>query len=41
VGAEIGVPKLFRKGAKIPYGVAISCGALLIGLDLPYLWTNI
>ena len=39
-GAEIGVPKLFRKGAKIPYGVAIACGALLIGFDLPYLWTG-
>ncbi len=36
----IEVPKLFRKGAKIPYGVAIACGALLIGLDLPYLWTD-
>lgn len=35
-----GAPNLFTKGAKIPYGVAIAYGALLIGLDLPYLWTN-
>ena len=37
-GAGTGVPKLFTKGAKIPYGVAISFGALMIGLDLPYLF---
>jgi len=39
-GGELEVPKLFKKGAKIPYGVAISCGALLIGFDLPFLWAS-
>ena len=36
-GGALDVPKLFRKGSKIPYGVAIACGGLLIGFKLPFL----
>ncbi len=31
------LPRVLVSGERVPYGVAIACGAVLLGLQLPYL----
>jgi len=31
------LPRVLVSGERVPYGVAIACGAILLGLQLPYL----
>jgi prepilin peptidase CpaA len=31
------LPRILAKGEKVPYGVAIACGAIVLGFQLPYL----
>jgi prepilin peptidase CpaA len=35
------LPRILVKGERVPYGVAIACGAIILGFQLPYLGLRI